>query len=242
LRIYFSILLLSALLNTALAQDKHKYTIGMSEIPNLLGESKANQGPYNTIVTRLFGADNGINVQFIPPSRAEKLFAEKRLDCLFPAHTAAMENRHELIQSTPINNNNAYVFTKQTYSSLENFDKQYISMRRGLTYGDVTKRITARYWEVNTDRQNIELLQLGRIDGFIAYLLDAQGTYQQLGLPMHYYNPELPVYSIPESLICYDTLANQKLINASNEKISEMLKNNEIQHLLNTQSSKPQTQ
>ena len=152
---------------------------------------------------------------------------------MFPGHIAVMDNRNELIQSTPVNINNAYIFTKQPYSTLENFDKQYISMRRGLIYGDVTKRIKARYWEVNTDRQNIELLQLDRIDGFVAYLLDAQGTYQQMGLPMHYYNPELPVYSVPESLICYDTPANQKLINASNEKISEMLTNKEIQQWLN---------
>ena len=151
----FLSLLCSTLLNSAQAQDKHQYTIGMSETPNLLSANKVNQGPYNAIVTRLFSTDKGIDVQFIPPSRAEKLFAEKSLDCLFPGHIAFMDNRRELIQSTPVNINKAFIFTKHTYTNLDDFDRQYISIRRGLSYGEVAKRIKARYLRVNTDKQNI---------------------------------------------------------------------------------------
>jgi hypothetical protein len=232
LHTYLFILLLTSVPNTAYAENMHQYSIGMSEIPNLLGINENNQGPYNKIVDRLFGTDNSIEVKFLPPSRAEKLFAEKKLDCLFPGHIAVMDNRHALIQSAAVNINNAYIFSIKTYTTLDNFGKQHLSTRRGLSYGEVVTRIKARYLEVNSDKQNIELLQLGRIDGFIAYLLDAKAAYQQLGVPIHYYNPELPVYSIPESLICYDTPANQKLINASNQNISEMFETKEIQRWL----------
>jgi hypothetical protein len=220
-----------------LAEEQPQYTIGMSEIPNLLGKSDDNQGPYNQIVASLFGTDKNIEIRFIPPSRADKLFEEKKLDCLFPAHIAILENSRELIQSLPVNTSNAYIFSRHAYSSLENFDTQVITLRRGFSYGDVTSRIKAQFMEVNTDKQNIELLQLHRTDGFIAYLLDAKGAYQQVEFPMHYYNPELPVYSVPEALLCYDTVKNRKLMSTTNTKIAKMLENNDIQHWLSAKSS-----
>jgi ABC-type amino acid transport substrate-binding protein len=222
---------LSLWINAASAQPK--ITILYSEIDYMFSQSEHKQGPYNNIADALF-YDPNIQTLFVPPSRGEFMWQNKEADCLFPANTNTMDKDSPLLSSLPFNTVRAFIFARHPYSSLSVFENKDIALRRGTTYGGIRSKIKANFIDLNSDEQGIKILEKYRVDALIAYYSDAVGAYNALKIPLHYFNPNLPVYVASEHLVCFDSEANRLLIEQTNNRITTLEKSGKLaQWLLN---------
>lgn len=223
---------LALCLKPALAHSE--ITIVYTEIDYLFSYSKKKQGPYNYIAAALF-SDRNIKTLFVPPSRAELMWANKETRCLFPANTNTMGGDESLLSSLPVNTVKAYIFSLQPYLSLNEFENKQLALRRGTSYGGIRSQLNAQFIDLNSDEQGIQLLKKQRVDGLIAYYSDAVGAYEALNIPLHYYNPSLPVYIASEHLVCFDNEKNKLLIEQTNKTILELEKSGKLaEWLLNS--------
>jgi hypothetical protein len=196
-------------------------SIAFTQIDYLLGATEETYGPYNIIAEHLF-VDPKINTFFYPPIRAELLWSNKEVDCLFPANIAKMKNTEMLTSSLAINRIKAFIFSNIEYTNLEVFETKTLALRRGTSYGNVKNNLQANFLELNSDEQGIKMLRKNRVKGMIAYYSDIIGVYKALNLPIPYFNPDLPVYIASEHLVCFDNAENNALIKRTNQKITQL--------------------
>lgn len=99
------------------AFERLRLQVGVSEIPYTLSQFKDKKGDYNRLLERL----PELEIIFMPPARAGRMFDKKQLDCLFPASTATMVVHFDVIQSLPVSKVSAFVFSKDPYLSIDQF-------------------------------------------------------------------------------------------------------------------------
>lgn len=198
-----------------------KTSIAFTQIDYLFGSTEETYGPYNTIADFLF-VDPKITTSFYPPSRAELLWVNKKIDCLFPANIATMQTEHPMLSSLAINVVEAFIFSNNEYTNLDVFKPRLVALRRGISYGNIRETLEANFLELNSDEQSIKMLKKNRVDGIIAYYSDISGVCKALDIPMPYFNSDLPVYVASEHLVCFDNAANRTLIEQTNKKIMQL--------------------
>ncbi|MDM7859018.1 hypothetical protein QTP81_00185 [Alteromonas sp. ASW11-36] len=197
-----------------------RYTIAVSEIANTLTKPPAPPGRYNRFLATL---DN-IDLVFMPPGRVEVEFTKDYLNCIFPASTETMSNRHQLLESYPLEVTYAYIFTRdeQTFAALNAGSN--IAIRRGFTYGGVRQTLPARYVELDDDETVLQFLHLGRVDAIISYLVDTQGAAESLQLPVPHFQQDTPIHTARETFVCQKSTQNQAFIRQVNDSIKQWLK------------------
>lgn len=199
-----------------------KIIIGTSEIVGKLTRERDSIGFYDRFLSQLYN----VELVFVPYSRFDALMADGTVDCLFPESITTASNPEQFIQSDALSTVQAFIFSKMPYKSHQDFEKRGISIRRGLSYGGVREKLAANYVELGSDEALVKFLELGRVDGFIAYLSDVSEVYKNLNINTHFYLPTLPIYEVKEAFVCHNTNKNAAFINKVNNQIERFLSEN----------------
>lgn len=194
---------------------EQKLTIASTEIPNLLSDKDGQKGQYNDFL-KLMPEHSLI---FMPPSRIEIEFEKTYIDCIFPASSQGIEDMSGHIESDPIEEIGAFVFSND--DSWKELRYPAIAIRHGFDYGDVRELIKARYVELPSDLDSAKLLINGRVDAMIAYLSDAAAALELLGVPMLKYDQSKPIYIQKDAMLCKDNPVNREFIEQVNIKIKQ---------------------
>lgn len=194
---------------------EQKLTIASSEIPNLIS-AKANQkGLYNNFLDVM----PEHNLIFMPPSRIEIEFAKGYIDCIFPASSQGFADMSKRIESEPISEIGAFVFSND--DSWKELEYPVIAIRHGFDYGNIRKSLTARYVELPSDLDSAKMLVNGRVDAMIGYLNDATAALELLDLPMLQYDQNKPIYIQKDAMICRDSSLSREFIEQVNTTIKQ---------------------
>ena len=217
----------------ALAKSSSSLTLGVSPIPQLIGEEPSEYGPYNRVLAEF--TDAKFELIFSPPARAERLFGKKQLDCLFPASVATMPDKSQLLQSEAIDKVKAYLFTREPYRQFRELHRISIALRRGFTYGNVKRWFPAYYVELGSDVLTLQFLHLKRVDAVVGYLPDIRSASLILAKPMPFFDVEQPVYAAADAIVCHQTPEARELIQSIDKKIVEMRRTGQLRKLLDKQ-------
>lgn len=211
------------------AEEKvRKLKVGLFEISTLLSANENALGPYNTILKEF----DGLETYFANPARVDLLFAQKKIDCLFPASTVGMGKEQDYISSNTINRTHAYIFAMKPYSSLDEFKGKVLAIRRGLSIGRIRGRFEASYANIASDTAMIRFLHKSRADGMIAYLVDSVAAYKSLGLSLDYYNESLPIHTSEDAFVCHKSAFTQTKINGFNQTIETLRATGKLQKIM----------
>jgi ABC-type amino acid transport substrate-binding protein len=214
------VLFFSAYSATAVEIIKRENRVAVTLIPSVLNKPTERPGPYN----RILDTFPNIKPIYVPPGRAYKLLLDKRVDCIFPASLATLALRKDFLASEVLNTTQAYIFSKEPYLSMKEFEGKTIAIRRGFSFGNIRSRLKANYIELGSDKASIRFLSLGRVDGFIAYLLDAETTYKMMGIELDSYQVDEPVHKSEESFVCRKNEQNIEWLQGANRHINTIIK------------------
>jgi ABC-type amino acid transport substrate-binding protein len=206
---------LSVLAANANAEQK-SIVIGVSEIPNVLSKNKDQAGPYNKALDQMGVVNPKIELLYLPPARAQRLFDKAEISCLFPGSKTTIPDSSKLIESLPLTQVEAYIFSLTPYAEAADFSHQAIAIHRGFTYGNIRQKIPAKYVELEDEQATLLFLEKGRVAGVIGYLPDVQGALELMDLPKDRYFYGDAIYSAAEAMVCHDTPENQAFIEQVN--------------------------
>lgn len=165
------------------------------------------QGSYDRILHKLLIQPGIAKIDVYPVSRAERNFEQCQRCCLSPANNQSefYKFRNEVIETEPMNTAKVYIFVpkdQQPLSRLEQLRGLSVGARRGMPYGNSFEQAKLSIEYVTTLKQNIQLLEKGRIDAFIAYAPDIYQAFAKHGSPPFPHTPHQPVAVHPDGLVC----------------------------------------
>jgi ABC-type amino acid transport substrate-binding protein len=190
-----------------------KLTIASSEIPNLISEKAEHKGLYNDFLNTM----PELNLIFMPPPRIEIELKKEYIDCIFPASSQGFKDMTGLIESLPIKEIGAYVFSNDITWK----EKRYpaIAIRHGFEYGNIRASLKARYVELPSDLDSAKMLTSGRVDAMIGYLSDLTAALKLLDLPIPKYDQNKPIYIQKDAMICHENSATRVFVEQFNANI-----------------------
>lgn len=209
-------------------EKSRNLTVGVFEISSLLNKSESDPGPYNKILNEF----STLETFLASPARVDLLFAQKKIDCLFPASTVTMPSPQNYISSKPVNTTKAYIFSIEPYSSLNEFKGKILAIRRGLSIGNIRINFNADYANITSDTAMIRFLHKERADGMVAYLADAKAAYKSLDLPMDFYQESTPVHTSEDAIVCHKNAFTQAKIASFNRTIDRLNASGKLQRIL----------
>lgn len=223
------LLLLASTATAVFATEKtRELKVGIFEISTLLNENENTPGPYNIILQEF----SYLETYFASPARVDLLFAQKKIDCLFPASTATMPSPQNYISSKPVNTTSAYIFATKPYESLDQFKGKILAIRRGLSVGNIRTNFDADFANITSDTAMIQFLHKQRADGIVAYLTDIKAAYESLALPMDYYRIDAPVHTSEDAFVCHKNAFTQAKIASFNRTIDKLRASGRLTQIL----------
>lgn len=196
--------------------EEPSISIGVSEIPFLLGRTQSQRGPYNDALDKISILGQQIEIVYLPPARAEILYARKNISCLFPGSLESVDGKEHMIESNPLAVVHAFIFSLDKPLSSSNLNGQRVAIRRGFTFGGIRKVIDAKFVEVEPETAAIKFLMRQRVIAVIGYLPDILGAQKALKLDDLVLHRSDPIYSANEAFICHKTHKNINFVNDVN--------------------------
>ena len=194
-------------------------TVVVNTIPNLLNEPDQEYAPYN----RLINTFDNLSVVVVPATRMVEQFNMPDINCMFPGNMETMPGKENLIQSIPVEETNAYLFSWSD-NIVEPSDASVIALRRGFVYGGIRDKIDTDFIDLSTARETLAFLRLSRVDAIIGYLPDIQAAAIEEKVTVPPYNEDKPVYQSSHRFVCHDTKQNRDFIKSANKHIAEFLR------------------
>lgn len=206
--------------------NENDVSIVSPSIPFLLSEDDETRGAYNIIIEQV---DNKLKDDFshffMPPARAYLSFEQSNFDCIFPVNTTTIKQNKGLIESAPLGVAKAYVYTLKAQPIIA-VESQLVSLklgvRRGFDYGGFNFSPSIQKVEVGSIEQNIKLLELGRIDAFVAYEPDAIGVIENNPQVQVHRDENFSIYTHYDKIACYNSTKNKAFIANVNNALKSM--------------------
>ncbi len=201
-------------------------TLVSPEIPHLLSAKEELQGPYNQKILQIkaFGV-KAFEHRFLPPTRAYMQFDNKNFDCVFPVNNSTLESNRSLLTSEALGVATAYVYTLNINPVIKHNDSLKhikIGVRRGFDYGGYEFDSSTRKVVVESIEQNIQLLNLQRIDAFIAYEPDSLAIIAKYPNIKVHRDDKFSIYVQKDRIACYDSVDNQQFIADVNKALTQI--------------------
>lgn len=198
------------------AKAEVKVAVGI--IPGLIEKSLPPDNAYMDFINRLAP----VEFEFLPMSRADKMFVTRRVDCIFPASTSFIPNPELYLQSQPVNTVEAFIFYRSELPENPSLDGKVIAIRRGLNFGDFIDKHNAEFVEFNSDILVLQALYLGRIDAIVAYLPDLIAAQQKAGIRQFpNYDASAPIYRTVDALVCRKNVETTKIVELANQLLEK---------------------
>ncbi|MEW6984400.1 substrate-binding periplasmic protein [Colwelliaceae bacterium 6471] len=191
-------------------------TIAVGEMPFLFSGVPEDSGAYNVLFDTVKQQMTvPYKLLYVPVARADIVFINGQVDCLTPASTAKMAEKHKLIASQPYNYVTAYIYnstSEPSISSLHDLDKKIVAIQRGFTYGGKNFGENISVIAVGTINQSIEMLLKGRIDAFVGYESDVVNAFKEYDSSLIHTNKAFIVHSQSENIVCYKSKVTEQFI------------------------------
>lgn len=194
------------------SETQANISVGVTEIPFLLGRTPAQRGPYNDAIDEIRASGHKVDIVYLPPARAEILYAQKDISCLFPGSLESVDGKEQMIESNPLAIVHAYIFSLNKPKTKLTVKDQLVAIRRGFTFGGIRKNLNAKFVEVDSEKAALQFLLRRRVDAIIGYLPDLVGAQKALNLGSIVLHKSEPVYSANEAFICHKTIQNSAFV------------------------------
>ncbi|MDF2176715.1 hypothetical protein P2G88_00440 [Aliiglaciecola sp. CAU 1673] len=209
-------------------------------------EGRPDNGVYHNLLSQIL-LETGLAAQYeiivMPMARAKLGFVQGKFACYSPGEDTFDELKPALAQmdylsSAPINQALVRVVSKPgtpVASRVEDISQQdAIGIIRGGPTNETIKAMMARAGEiyyVDSEEQNIKMLQLSRIRKALIFYPDVIRAYRSLGLERHFpYDPAFAPLVINDNIICHPL--HQAAFDKINEKLVEMREDGRLRTLL----------
>ncbi len=196
-------------------------------------------GAYDKIVSETVIHSQLASLNVYPPARAEGSFSNCQNCCISPANKNdeflwANEN---FLQTEPMAIAKVYIFVapgQLPIYRLEDLLGKKVGLRRGMPYGKSIDSIKNNLDIVSVSRikQNIRMVQAGRIDAFIAFTPDAYNAFRNIDLKPFPHDTSRPIATFPDSLVCRGV--NPEFIEKFNNRLHQMRISGRIKRILDS--------
>ena len=191
------------------------------------------QGSYDRIINQIVGQD--IELKVLSPKRAKNAFNKCQNCCLTPANKDPefYEYGDDVIQTDPMNTAKIYIFVNTgnpPLTTLEELKGMKVGIRRGMPYGKSVESSNLNFNVVNRLKQNITLLEMGRVSAIIAYVPDLYQVLGELNRKPFPHDKTHPLAIHPDSLICRSV--SPKFMLQFNNGLKEMIKKKQLKSIL----------
>jgi hypothetical protein len=188
---------------------------------------KDSNGVYQRIMAKaLSNLDLDVQQTFFPYKRALLFFEESQVDCIYSfAHVLKTKlGNGSVLASFPLGAFGYYIFTRRGTPALTSVDQLEHKVVAGVVghdlYYGAAVRDTIKIQFANSDRQNIELLNLGRVDVVIAALPDIRPFLRGLT-----FSAAHPLFRGYDRITCHRTPATEKFMAALSPELLRLKKN-----------------
>lgn len=209
-------------LNEQNKESNKSIVIAAASLTNLVEENGL--GVYQKIMN-LALSDTSYNIteKFLPFRRALIEFERNNVDCNYSS-TELLQDKFgtdAIISSYPLGVFIFYVFTKQDTKAISNLN-DLNNLRTGGINGQ------AQYYQnllpkdaklqlLNSDKQGMQMLNLNRLDAFIAALPDLTPYIEELSFDRDY-----PIYTSFDRITCHNNEKNKAFLNVLSSALSKL--------------------
>lgn len=196
--------------------------IGAASLTNLV--EKNGLGVYQQIMRlALQGTNYHVTEKFLPFRRALLEFEQNHVDCNYSS-TELLQDKFgsdAIISSYPLGVFIFYIFTKQDTKAISNLNDLNNLRTGGINgqaqyYQDLLPK-DAKLQLLNTDKQGMKMLNLNRLDAFIAALPDLTPYIGELSFDRNY-----PIYTSFDRITCHNTEKNKDFLNLLSSALSKL--------------------
>lgn len=192
------------------------------KIPGLF--QKDGMGQYDQIINDAsYQIDTKFQIIYTVPKRGFLKFENCNNCCISPANKNPdfyEYNSDQYLETSPMGVAKIYIFSNEfMINNLEKLKNLKVGARRGMPYGKNYEASGLNVELVNSIKQNIEKVKLGRIDAFIAYVPDALDAFKEMKISPFYYDINNPVAVHQDSILCKKSRETQKLVDEFNKFI-----------------------
>lgn len=164
-------------------------------------------GRYDKILNAAISSSGlPIEPQLVPPTRALRDFGLCKNCCLSPINlNPEFYDFSDAIESLPMHTAKIVIFTKPgtpVMSQLASLRSLRVGAPLGVPHGTTIEQSGIIDVRFATVHGNIQYLQRGRIDAFIAYIPDAYTAFADLGLEPFPHNAQQPLAVHNDSVVC----------------------------------------
>ncbi|QDG78236.1 transporter substrate-binding domain-containing protein [Labrenzia sp. PHM005] len=199
-------------------------TIIATEIEGLhQGDGK---GFYDEVLTSMTSSFP-VALKVLPPNRAAIEFERCENCCLSPANknTDFYDYPADYLVTTAMTEAKVYIWTapgSAPVNSLSDLAGKKVGARHGMTYGNAVESAGIKFDLASTINQSIKKLEVGRLDAFIAYVLDAYTTFEEMGKEPFPHDKANPVAVHDDSVLCKPTSETEVFVREFNAHLANM--------------------
>ena len=233
----------------AQAMQLERHIIAAAELSGLFHEvarPEESPGVYFQVLSKVL-QDTGLNGHYelivMPLKRAKIGFIQQEYACYSPG-LGTFDKQTELplvknvLVSHSINQAIVRVVSAPNHPVVDDLNDirstDLISMVRGIAMSEQMRRIAnkaAQFFLVNSELENISMLQNGRVNYIFMFYPDALFAYQQLGITTHFpYAKSLAPLIINDNLVCHQQFAEDFAL--INQKIAQYQQNGTLRAIL----------
>lgn len=196
--------------------------VAVPPLANLL--EKDHSGVYQRLVERaLRPLDAKVEQVFYPYRRSLKAFEERRVDCIFSLGAILRKRLGEkrIVQSYPLGKFEFYVFTPPGQPGVRSLKELNGRVVGGIMGHELYFDRLA--WEshdlelVRSEEQALQMLELGRLDAFIAAVPDMNPFLDRVS-----YAPGYPLLHSYDRLNCHNTPRNRAFVRELSRELKKL--------------------
>lgn len=196
-------------------------TVAAFTIPGLLEENGG--GLYAGMLADV-ARRTGIRIRLdvLPIARARASYRQGQYDCLLPLDPGVEDDYAGHLQSVPLAEARAYLFTRPGTPPLRGLgevDGRRVGAELGVPYPAPVRAIIADNY-AGTLENLLKMLNRGRFEAVLAYMPDMGAMATKMEVPVPSYDPAFPVAVYADSLTCRPTGRNQDLLQRINAALA----------------------
>lgn len=182
------------------------------DIPSILQSDK--KGEYDKLISKAAALENtSWHYNVAPPSRVDKMFEEKLVDCIIPYDKVFHINKNT-VNTTALGVATASIFSvEKKYASLSELAHLKVGARIGMLYGAEFDKSNLTVEYVARIEQNINKLLSNRINAFVAWSPDVDAVLKTKNIKLQRSNPFV-VHN--DAFLCHNTDKARKFIKLFN--------------------------
>ncbi|MEP4768664.1 MAG: transporter substrate-binding domain-containing protein [Roseibium sp.] len=230
-----------AIANAQAVRASDKVTIHLNLLPHRLTMESGQQ--YDRLLAEMFKNDaSSVVFRPAPLKRAGRNFIRDVGSCSFPTNERALRAGQKvsdvrIIVSDPVDVASMRLYTTQKASALiqvGDFLPERVAYIRGSGAVAILGSAANGFMAISSEKQLIQMLELGRIDAFLGHHPDTALALNDLKRPGALHVSPIPIknLSFPISFICHETDQTKALLERVNMRLEDMRSDGRLREIL----------